>query len=317
MQQRQQQPEPKSHVPCAATSGTFRSSSAPTTSSTRALSRKNRVFVFREFLVETYGEYLSREQQHQQQQQRHRRYHGAGVPLVLDVAGGRGDLSWLLRHADGYGAVVADPRETTGHAHWLRSIEYLLVHPEEAARRAVPGLPTFQPLAQLLPTILRNHDRRHHHHHNNDNIDDHPATILQNTKFDKPRHLRIFVDNDLIRAVRQYQQSQSIEQWEQYWYRASKKVSVEQGQSTKKSNNPGTEESSSSSSSLHHSDDSNDNQIHDPMVALQTILAVRLVVGFHPDQVRDSLLSLFPSASRLQTLHRQHLYVLARMYEMK
>ena len=53
---------------------------------------RHRVFYFREWLARTYGAL-------------------AGT-VVLDVAGGKGDLAWLLANADGADAVVADPRLT-------------------------------------------------------------------------------------------------------------------------------------------------------------------------------------------------------------
>ena len=92
-----------------------------TTSSTRALSRKNRVFIFREFLIETYGDYLSQ---------------GSSTTTtaatVLDVAGGKGDLSWLLCNVDDINSVVADPR-VTKQIHLLRSVDYLRQHPDQVS----------------------------------------------------------------------------------------------------------------------------------------------------------------------------------------
>ena len=152
-----------------------------TPSSTRALSRKNRVFIFREFLVDTYGEYLSK------------------GSTVLDVAGGKGDLSWLLTNVDGFDSVVADPR-ITKQIHLIRSVDFLRRNPLEAERRAVPGLPTFQPLAKVMPQ-------------------------LKDTEtFAKPRHLRLLVDQDLVNAVAEYLRTKSMEDWKKYWLRASEKA---------------------------------------------------------------------------------------------
>lgn len=55
--------------------------------------QRERVFAFRAFVLRCFG-----------------------VPSidapVLDVAGGKGDLSWLLKNADGLDAIVVDPRVT-------------------------------------------------------------------------------------------------------------------------------------------------------------------------------------------------------------
>ena len=200
-------------------------------SSTRALSRKNRVFIFREFLVETYGDYLTTTRD---------------CCTVLDVAGGKGNLSWLLVNVDGINSVVADPR-VTKQIHLLRSVDYLRQHPDQVQKRSVPGLPTFQPLATLMPQ-------------------------LEKVKpFTKPRHLRLLVDQDLVDAVQAYLATQSTENWEQYWTRASHKALQCQ--------TLGYEESSSLCV----------NQITDAAIALKTILETRLVIAFHPDQATGTL----------------------------
>lgn len=201
-------------------------------SSTRALSRKNRVFVFREFLIETYGEYLS---------------NGSPTSVVLDVAGGRGTLSWLLINVDGYNSVVADPR-LTKEVHLLRLVDFLRQNPLEAERRAVPGLPTFQPLAKLMPQIK---DKK---------------------TFFRPRHLRTLVDQDLVNAVTEYQRTQSLGDWKRFWSTASAKTAL-----------CGDDEASDTTSA---------NQITDPVFALQTILNIRLILGFHPDQATEAAVDL-------------------------
>jgi hypothetical protein len=54
--------------------------------------QRERVFAFRAFVLRCFGAMN-------------------GAP-VLDVAGGKGDLSWLLKNADGLDAIVVDPRVT-------------------------------------------------------------------------------------------------------------------------------------------------------------------------------------------------------------
>jgi hypothetical protein len=172
---------------------------ASSASSTRAGSRKSRVYLFQEFVWKVYGTYLQGQQQQQlQQQQRNpvgennnNNTNRIDEILVLDVAGGKGDLSWLLTHVHGIPSIVVDPQafpstnvmdnhssnnndddDTTinstkvssssssldhdncYHPHPIeKSVYYLLQHPDEAQRRSIPGLPTYQPLAALLPQI--------------------------------------------------------------------------------------------------------------------------------------------------------------------
>lgn len=59
--------------------------------------QRERVFAFRDFVLRRFGPQIFTE--------------SARLP-VLDVAGGKGDLSWLLKNADGLDAVVVDPRVT-------------------------------------------------------------------------------------------------------------------------------------------------------------------------------------------------------------
>lgn len=195
-----------------------------TVPSTRACSRKNRVYVFREFLLETYGTYyLSKD------------------AVVLDVAGGKGDLSWWLRNVDGCQSVVVDPRPTQ-HEHILRSIQYLRQHPEEAALRAVRHKPTHQPLATLLPLLPTDDD------------DDHD--------FHAPQHFPIWMDGELLEAVRAAREGQQHE-WELYWTRAIARNHKEFSQNPQKNN------------------------VTDPKQAWEIFEKCKLIVAFHPDQATD------------------------------
>ena len=85
--------------------------------------------------------------------------------IVLDVAGGKGDLSWLLKNVDGLESIVLDPwkpdpNSVSRNERMVRSIEYLRKNPEETKTRSVPGLLTFQPLAGLLPRLLEERTKR-------------------------------------------------------------------------------------------------------------------------------------------------------------
>lgn len=203
-------------------------------SSSRGSSRKNRVYVFREFLLKTYSSYL--------------RPHD----VVLDIAGGKGDLSWLLTNVDGLTSIVVDPRITKCD-HFSKSIAYLRAHPDEALKRAIPNRPTHQPLASILPALEGRLD------------------------FIPPRHFRILVDHTLLEAVRAVKRGDPEQMyviWDHYWIRA-----LESGS---KANTLGYQEESHGS---YH-------QILNSKEALDLLLSCRLVIGFHPDQATDYCIEL-------------------------
>ena len=83
--------------------------------STRAHSKKHRVYVFRDFLLDNFQSIMSG---------------GDTDTLILDVAGGRGDLSWILYNIDGIDSIIADPRIPT-HRSLVKSVNFLLNHPGE------------------------------------------------------------------------------------------------------------------------------------------------------------------------------------------
>lgn len=103
---------------------------------------------------------------------------------ILDVAGGKGDLSWLLSNFDSRKTLVLDPRPRTNHASLERSLSYLLCHPVEAEARSLPG-PHHQPLARLARAA--------------------PEVPLS------PPHLSLKLDEKFVRAV------DSREAWMEYW----------------------------------------------------------------------------------------------------
>jgi hypothetical protein len=170
-------------------------------------------------------------------------------PIILDVAGGKGDLSWLLTNVDSFRSVVVDPR-ITKHQHLIRSIRYLQEHPDEALKRAIPNLPTHQPLAALVP-LLRN-----------------------KTSFNNPLHLRLLVDESLVRAVRAYLARENITQWTSFW-----KDALERAQ---KAQPLGYREREME----------DDHTILNANEALDVLLSTKLVVAFHPDQATEAALDL-------------------------
>ena len=210
--------------------------------STRAKSRKNRVYEFRDFLLKTYGlEYLRQ-----------------GV--VLDVAGGKGDLSWLLQNVDQVESVVLDPRTTTSQ-HLIRSVEYLRTHPHEAELRSVPDLPTFQPLAKLVKRL--------------------PSALQV------PQHLCIFVNQELVDAVARYRESGDFHAWCRYFTRAVA-LGVQANPFLGYTCNMRTSEQGDHETLQSLSSE----EVRDAKFALKTILNTCLVVGFHPDQAVDACLDL-------------------------
>ena len=206
------------------------------TESTRAASRKARVYIFREFLLQTYGDYLS------------------PGDVVLDVAGGKGDLSWLLKNVDDLESIVVDPRVVKNHIE--KSVSYLREHPEEVLVRAIPDRLTYQPLATLIPKVQHKED------------------------FQTPRHLRILVNNALVAAVQLFRRQKSVirgsdfDQWQAYWTSAVERA--------RQAQTLGYREDSAATES----------EIISAQEALNTILSAKLIVGFHPDQATDSCIDL-------------------------
>ena len=120
-----------------------------------AMARRYRVFILRDFLLKTYGvEYLKE-------------------GPILDVAGGKGDNSWVLANVDGIDSVVADPRVMDA-TKWVKAANWLCDNPEVAAERASPQSVNYEPLAALRIQ---------------------PPWVT-------PRHLKVFVDDLMVSAIK-------------------------------------------------------------------------------------------------------------------
>lgn len=219
--------------------------------STRAGSRKTRVYVFRDWILHKYSCILK------------------PGNVILDCAGGKGDLSFLLSNADEYRSVVLDPR-ITKNRHIVKSIQYLRDHPEEATKRVVPGLPTYQPLAALLPMFKGK----------------------EVAELQCPEHMRILVDKDLVDAVKKLvksykreEQDDSVGQkWEEYWSQAQLKG--------KEATPLGYKEQEEKDSCPCDRKDGRGGPIVSAKDAIETILEAKLIVGFHPDQATDYAIEL-------------------------
>lgn len=202
--------------------------------SLRLYSKKHRVYIFREFILKTYQSYLCKD------------------AIILDVAGGKGDLSWILTNIDQYQSIVVDPRRTINHID--KSVNYLRQYPDECIKRSVPNQSSYQPLAALMPILERN-----------------------NYHIQSPRHLRIFVDDELVHVIRNIVNNvvNCMDEWEQYWDRAIQRTVHYITPSGK------------NDFSIDRVNET-DNTIYDTQIALQLILHAKLIVGYHPDQATDA-----------------------------
>ena len=218
--------------------------------STRASSKKHRVYVLRDFLHNTYSSIL--------------------VPnssTILDVAGGRGDLSWILQNIDGCNSIIADPR-IPNHRRLVKSVIFLLSHPEEAKIRAVEGLPTSQPLAKLLPRLLENQGVDNNGVLLNGICDNHCLDIPS------PKYLRMHIDNTLVETLKKVLVSKEYEVWDKYWEEERSRIG-----SFNNANYGGTAPKIAT-----QIDDraNNSTQISNSRLALEVFQSLDLVVGFHP-----------------------------------
>ena len=208
--------------------------------STRASSKKHRVYVLRDFLHNTYSSIL--------------------VPnssTILDVAGGRGDLSWILQNIDGCNSIIADPR-IPNHRRLVKSVNFLLSHPEEAKIRAVEGLPTSQPLAKLLPRLLENQGVL------NGICDNIPS----------PKYLRMHIDNTLVETLKKVLAGNEFEVWDKYWEEERSRIG---------SFNNAYYGGTAPRMATQIDDTANNNtQISNSRLALEVFQSLDLVVGFHP-----------------------------------
>ena len=241
------------------------SDSAKKQISIRACSRKNRVYVFREFLWETYGvEIITNELEKEN--------------LILDVAGGKGDLSWLLINADGAKSVVVDPRHLSSTSHLIRSVRWLEDHPEEATERAIPNRPAHQPLAKLIPQILERRRRRREE-----------GILSDNEDFIEPQHLQLKADNRLVDALRLSLEEETAENecpkaWEIFYEDIFEEMKTSK-----------TAAGAASGPCFLPESDRIQNikpPIQDALEAWKIVKSVRLIAGFHPDQATEACVDL-------------------------
>lgn len=222
--------------------------------------RRDRIHVLREFILSTFeADKLRR-------------------GYVLDVAGGRGDLSFVLCNADGLSCVVVDPRRPD-HDKIARTCAWYRAHPAERAAQRAAG--------QAL------------------------AGLALEPPFALPLHLAIYFEaHDLLRALRpqpqrrQQQRRQEEgpgEEWRVYWAQARARV-----QKIRAAFRPHRQEKARD----HHQDDDDDGTrrgddatgscgsslektaltggggtVESADLAWNIFHSVTLVLGFHPDEV--------------------------------
>lgn len=205
--------------------------------------RRYRVFTLRDFILKMYNiEYLK-----------------SGT--ILDIAGGKGDLSWLLTNADGLDSIVIDPR-VTDHIKLTRTCEWLIEHPIQAEE--FTSGEQFQPL-----------------------------TLLSIQKpFIPARHVRMFMDQECVDAVL----SQSInndvmtsssnsitDKWELFFKRASERAESTEGDLAH--HQPKKQKGD-------HDDESDSPRITSSLKAIEIFQKVKLFVGFHPDEATEAIVDL-------------------------
>jgi len=198
----------------------------------RAHSRKNRVYTLREFIIQTYNINTTTK--------------------ILDIAGGKGDLSWLLTNVDKINqSTIVDPRECTNHNHILRSIDYLSRNPDQVKERSVRDSDSYQPIAPLLhkliPSIILCQDI---------NVDIHAQY-----NFKTPKHLRLFINQEFISSIKHAIEHDDESLWNNYW--ETQKYPTKQN-----------------------------HIISNPKEALKTIKETNILIGFHPDHATEYIIDL-------------------------
>ena len=190
------------------------------------------------------------------------------------MAGGRGDLSWLLHNIDGINSIIVDPR-LPNHKSLIKSTTFLLDHPEEAAVRAVEGLPTHQPLATLLPRLMDRCDGN----------------------LSSPLHLRMHVDNNLVDALIEVcsnthskeEEEDKIIVWSEYWQK--EKYRIESNKTVYGGTAPQTKTQNNNQDGA-PPPNYRPQQITDARTALNIFKSLDYISGFHPDQATEAAIDL-------------------------
>jgi len=290
-------------------------------SSTRAKSRKNRVFVFYNYLVHTYKEILHlgencaadesnrNDDQDDDQDDRHDDCYNIDTNMILDVAGGKGDLSWIMSNLhSSIKSIVIDPRPTK-HNSLVKSVAFLEKHPNVVKERSVVGLPTYQPLASLLPSMIANRNERirrkrmiktnnakdQEEGEDNDDDDD------DDNQWRKPRNMQIYMDDKLVKSLHSqkiYEEGLKQKQLILVQEQQKQQNGVQEIELFLEKNPISSTWQKYWEESNIYYDKSNENNKNSNSVvscakeAYQLITKTKLIVGFHPDQATEAIIDM-------------------------
>jgi hypothetical protein len=254
--------------------------------SQRAYSRRNCVFNFREFILFTYREYLFSGNSCNLNEE----------PIVLDIAGGKGNLSWLFTNMDGIKSVIFDPR-LASHSRLEMSVNYLLRHPKEAARRSIKDQPTHQPLAAVL--LQKQQQQKY------------LPSEFSSTTTRRPKQVRVHVTENFLHALRQKllttmhrpnvcERKMSAtscylthDPWSHYLKDAlvqSSAVSASEERQNRDQNK--NEKFNLEKFNVPSINDGAGECVNNPDEIFEIIKKAKLIVGFHPDQATESCIDL-------------------------
>ena len=180
-----------------------------------------------------------------------------------------------MRSVDGANSIVADPR-TPNHRRLVKSVNFLLEHPDEAEIRAVEGLPTHQPLARLLPRLLATNGI-------SGAFVDGTRDNTPRVDFPSPKFMRVHADETLVESLRKTLAEPEVDTrvWDRYWNAESRRIEsnrVHYGGTAPKTAAGKVSDGSS--------------QIVDSRTALEAFQSLDLIVGFHPDQATEATVDL-------------------------
>ena len=288
------------------TTDTTRSNGSSTGTSTtnRAKSRKARVYTFYDFLIKTYPFLISKNGHNNEKNNTNpdKTKNENNNTIILDVAGGKGHLSWLFTNLHHHiQSIIIDPRNdlispNKNYKSILKSISYLEDHPKIVQQRNVVGTKEYQPLAALLPTLIEKREERkkkqiqqlllqkiqmqmkqmdnedHNcmkkHNGDNDNYDDNDDRNDHYYPWKCPRRMKIYFDNKLVNIMTKMKISKDVQQpWSQYWKEANNNTTINSNKE----------------------DSSKNKIIQCPNEAWNCISNTNLIVGFHPDQATEAI----------------------------
>ena len=212
--------------------------------------RRERVWIFCKFLLNTFSTIVR-----------------SGP--VLDVAGGKGDLSWLLLNHDGVDSCVVDPRRTD-HTKLERQAQWCMDNPKSAAEQILTT-------GQLMPQLALT------------------------PPFRTPKHLRLFVDASLLEVLLSKKHDTQQQRWEQFWNDASARAEAEDT-GTKLHHQPKPKlkpskqiKSTTAKVALNQIAarvNTEAGRVLNAAEAHSLLTSASLLCGFHPDEATDSLVDL-------------------------